>query len=73
MGMGAGKGKVVILRPNPDDHVILVDAAGHVAVDEEADPAEYLFFFQVRERPKGGPDACSQESIVGRNIFLNKG
>jgi len=27
-------------------------AAGHVAVDEEADPAEQLFFFQVRERPR---------------------
>ena len=67
--MGLGRGIPMAIRANAKHHVVLEDAATHVALDHEAQPAEHLLLNDLKFFPatlQQLPGALSQSFILGR-------
>jgi hypothetical protein len=64
---------VLAVGIEPDDQLVTVDAAAHVALDHERQPAEHLAFADLDAPGKEGAHARSKVFVVGHPCLLGEG
>ena len=61
-----------IIRPVPDDQVLIMHAATHVAVDQEAQSTEHLFFGDRSAMNQQSPNTCGELLVVGHKLIYDR-